>query len=227
MVSMRRIAAIAAICGGLYGYDTGIVSGTLLSMTREFRLDRTVQDIVTAAILAGAVVGALAAGRLSERLGRKVTIMAMAVIFALGALGCALAPNVQSLTAGRLVLGLAVGGSLQVVPAYISELAPPHLRGRFAALFLGVVALGIVLANGISLALHDALSWRPMVAIAALPAVVIFLAMIRMPPGPRWVAKRRGIGQAAAILCRLRESEQDVLSELRAIQQATRGGSGR
>jgi MFS family permease len=220
MLPMGRVAAIAALCGGLYGYDTGIMSGALQSMTQEFQQSHAAQAVMVAAILAWAVLGALAASWLSARLGRKVTVMVVAALFALAALGCALAPNLQGLIAGRLVLGLAVGGSTRVVPMYISELASPQWRGRFVATFHGAIGLGLVAASLAGLAGW----WRPMVAIAALPAVVVFVAMIRMPRSPRWVAETCGLGQAAAILCRLRHSEQDVLAELRAIETATRRG---
>ena len=84
---------IAAVCGALYGYDTGIISGALLSITDEFGLDHRMQEIVTAAILAGAVIGALATSWLSERIGRKLSVMGVSALFTLGAIACAMAPS--------------------------------------------------------------------------------------------------------------------------------------
>jgi sugar porter (SP) family MFS transporter len=220
--TLRVAALVAAVCGGLYGYDTGIISGALLSMTDEFGLDHRMQEIVTAAILAGAVVGALATSWLSEKFGRKVTVLTVAAVFAVGAIGCALAPSVPLLIAGRLVLGMAVGASTQVVPMYISELAPPDRRGNLVTMFNVAIGIGILLANIVSLSLHDVWSWRPMVAIAAIPAGLVFIAMLFMPRSPRWVAENQGLAPAAEILGQVRETRREVKAELRQMQAAAR-----
>ncbi|WBO23774.1 sugar porter family MFS transporter [Sphingomonas abietis] len=211
-------AVVAAVCGGLYGYDTGIVSGALLSMTAEFHLDHQMQEIVTAAILAGAVVGALGTSWLSEKFGRKVSVLIVAALFAVGAIGCSLAPTVGALVCGRLFLGLAVGGSTQVVPMYISELAPPEKRGRLVTMFNVAIGIGILLANIVGFGMHGVWSWRPMVAIAAAPALLIFVAMMFMPRSPRWAAENIGLTEAAGILTKLRTSRRQVRSELRQIR---------
>lgn len=117
-------AMVAAICGGLYGYDTGIISGTLPLIGDDFHLNSTMKESVASAILLGAVFGAFVAGSLSEKFGRRTTTCLVSGVFVLGATACAFSPDVWSLIAARFVLGLAVGGSTQVVPMYISELAP-------------------------------------------------------------------------------------------------------
>jgi len=220
--TLRFAALVAAVCGGLYGYDTGIISGALLSMTDEFQLSHRMQEIVTAAILAGAVVGALATSWLSERVGRKVTVLTVAAVFAVGAIACSLAPTVPLLVFGRLILGIAVGASTQVVPMYISELAPPDRRGNLVTMFNVAIGIGILLANIVGVALHGTWSWRPMVAIAAVPAVMVFVAMLFMPRSPRWVAENRGLEPAADILGQVRETRREVRTELRQIQEIAR-----
>jgi sugar porter (SP) family MFS transporter len=220
--TMMLASLVAAVCGGLYGYDTGIISGALFSMKAEFALNHTAQETVTAAILAGAVIGALVTSWLSERLGRKVTVMAVAILFAIGAVVCALAPSVPLLIAARLLLGVAVGGSTQVVPMYISEIAPPERRGNLVTMFNVAIGIGIVLANLVGFGLHEVWSWRPMVAIAALPAALVFLAMFMMPTSPRWTAENIGLAPAAEILGRLRQSRKQVLRELRQIHTVAR-----
>lgn len=220
--TLRFAALVSAVCGGLYGYDTGIISGALLSMTDEFHLSHHMQEIVTAAILAGAVIGALATSWLSERVGRKVTVMAVAGVFAVGAVACSLVPTVALLVAARLLLGVAVGASTQVVPMYISELAPPERRGNLVTMFNVAIGIGILLANIVGVSLHAVWTWRPMVAIAAVPAMVVFVAMLFMPRSPRWVAENHGLEQAAEILGQVRETRRDVRSELRQIQEIAR-----
>lgn len=220
--TLRFAAMVAAVCGGLYGYDTGIISGALLSMTDEFSLSHRMQEIVTAAILAGAVIGALATSWLSERVGRKVTVLIVSAVFAVGAIACSLAPTVPLLVAGRLLLGVAVGASTQVVPMYISELAPPDRRGNLVTMFNVAIGVGILLANIVGVGLHDVWTWRPMVAIAAIPAAIIFIAMLFMPRSPRWVAENHGLEPAADILGQVRETRRAVRTELRQIQQVAR-----
>jgi sugar porter (SP) family MFS transporter len=213
-------AAVAAICGGLYGYDTGIISGALLLITRDFHLDSTQQELVASAILAGAVVGALTTGWLSERFGRRASVMIVTAVFVTGALACAMAPDVGMLIAARLYLGLGVGGSTQVVPMYISELAPAAKRGRLVTLFNVAIGIGIFTANVIGFAARDAWGWRPMIAVAALPAFCVFVTMFFMPKSPRWTAENEGLGSAIRQLLRVRTTHREIYKEVHKIQKA-------
>ncbi|MCQ8277567.1 sugar porter family MFS transporter [Acetobacteraceae bacterium KSS8] len=219
---LRMAAFIAAICGGLYGYDTGIISGALLLITSEFHLGHTAQELVASAILAGAVFGALGAGWFSERFGRRATVMLVTGLFVLGAIACALSPGVRTLIGARVFLGLAVGGSTQVVPMYISELAPASKRGTLVTMFNVAIGIGILLANIVGFVLHDSWSWRTMVAIAAIPAAIVFLSMIVMPDSPRWVAENVGMNEAIDVLARLREDHGEITDEIEQIRQVAR-----
>src|SRR3954462_111299 len=126
---MWLAAATAAIGGFLYGYDTGIIAGALLSITEEFALPHAMQELVAAAILFGATLGGLGPGAVSERCGRRHTIIAIAALFTAGAAAASLAPNPTLLALSRVVLGIAVGASSQSIPAYVAELAPAQHRG--------------------------------------------------------------------------------------------------
>jgi len=212
-------AAVAAICGGLYGYDTGIISGALLLITKDFHLDSTTQEFVASAILAGAVIGALATGYISERIGRRRSVIIVTAVFVVGALACAFSPDVTSLIVARVFLGFAVGGSTQVVPMYISELAPSERRGNLVTLFNVAIGVGILLANIIGFAARDAWGWRPMIAIAALPAAVVFVSMFFMPRSPRWTAENLGLTEAVDELSRVRDSRQQIRHEIRQMQE--------
>ena len=140
------VAAISALGGLLFGYDTGIISSALLFLSRDFGLSAREQEVVVSAILVGAMVGAVGGGALSNRFGRRRSVMAVAVVFAVGAVGAALAPGTCSLVAARFVLGLSISGASATVPVYIAELAPPRIRGRLMVLFQLMVAIGQLIA---------------------------------------------------------------------------------
>lgn len=117
------IALVSAISGLLYGYNTGVISWALLQLTEEFNLTAAWKQVVAASILLGAIVGALACSWLSDRFGRRGTLLMLSVLFIVGALWCADAPDVVVLSLGRLVLGFAVGGATQTALMYVAELA--------------------------------------------------------------------------------------------------------
>ena len=132
------LVAIGASIGGLlYGYDTGIIASALLFLREDFAIadNAFMQSVVTSATLLGAIFGALLTGPLSDRLGRRRTVIVISILFALFALGCALATSLNMLIVMRFLLGLGVGGSSQIVPMYIAELAPAHRRGAQGVLF--------------------------------------------------------------------------------------------
>lgn len=140
-------AGINAIAGFLYGYMTGIISGALLQITHDFGPDHQAQEWVTSAILVGAVLGALCCGKISGRIGRRYTIMLVAFIFAVGVLWSAQSPSMAWLVMARLLLGFAVGGSSQIVPVYIAELATSEKRGRLVTFFNISIGVGILVAS--------------------------------------------------------------------------------
>ena len=222
---MVFVAATAAVGGFLYGYDTGIISGALLAITDEFKLGHTMQEVVTSAILLGAIIGGLGAGQVSDRFGRRVTIMAIAAIFTVGAISASLAPSAPLLAAARLLLGIAVGGSSQAVPTYIAELAPQDRRGNLVTCFNLAIGIGIVVASIVGYALHGTWSWRVMVGIAAIPAAILLLAMIWLPESPRWLASKDRHDDARQALSRVRTG--DVDDELGNIERSARNTEGK
>lgn len=138
------VTATTAIAGLLYGYDTGIISSALLSISQQFHMQHTMQETVASAILAGAIFGALTCGWACERLGRRKMILVLGAVYALGALLSSLAPNPMLLILARIFLGFAVGGSSQTVPVYVAEIAPAQGRGHFVTTFNVAIGLGIV-----------------------------------------------------------------------------------
>jgi len=129
------MASIAALGGLLFGFDTGVISGAFLFIRQDFNLNAFTEGFIVSSMLLGAMVGAGVSGALSDRLGRRTIILVVAVVFAVGAIGAALSPNVETLIFFRFVLGLGVGTASALVPSYISESAPTHVRGSLSSLF--------------------------------------------------------------------------------------------
>ena len=209
---MLAAAVVSAISGLLYGYDTGIISGALLQISKEFRLSSGNESVVTAAILAGAVVGALVCSVLSERLGRKRTILIICAVFVVGTLGCSLAPSPITLVAGRLVLGFAVGGATQTVPMYVAELAPAGLRGRLVLCFQLAIGVGIVISTLVGAT--ESVPWRVSIGSAAVPALLMLLLVLRLPESPRWLVKNDQPDEAREVLGKVRPDGFDIDPEL-------------
>ncbi|MFF9184550.1 MULTISPECIES: sugar porter family MFS transporter [Streptomyces] len=211
------VAAVSALGGLLFGYDTGIISGALLYLREDLHLSSQGQEVVVSVILVGAMIGALISGRLAGRLGRRRVVLWVAVIFAVGALGAATAPNTGALIAARLVLGLAVGGASNMVPVYIAEVAPPAVRGRLMVLFQLMVAIGQLIAYLASWLLAGSGGWRVMFGLAVIPATVLAIGMTRLPESPRWLVEHGHTATAHAVLSRLRPRGADITGEITAI----------
>jgi sugar porter (SP) family MFS transporter len=220
------ITGVTAIAGFLYGYDTGIISGALLHMTEEFGLGHRMQEVIAASILVGAVIGALACGAISERIGRRRTVLLVAVVFLIGAAASAMSGSATALAISRVFLGLAVGGSSQIVPVYIAELAPAARRGRLVISFNLAIGIGILVANIVGFTLHDIWSWRTMIAVAILPALLLLLGMVRLPESPRWLVEQNRAPEARAVLDRLRATDMEALGEMREIEDVVRASQG-
>lgn len=217
---MWLAAATAAIGGFLYGYDTGIIAGALLSITADFALPHAMQEIVAAAILFGATLGGLGTGVVSDRFGRRHTIIAIAALFTLGAIAASLASDAILLALARVVLGIAVGAASQSIPAYVAELAPAEHRGRLVVAFSVAIGLGILSASLVGYGLHDVLSWRLMIVAGAVPAVVLFAAMFALPESPRWLVAQGRRDAARTALTRVRPKGADLDGELDGISDA-------
>ena len=206
------VALVSAVSGMLYGYDTGIISGALLQITKDFGIAESWKQVIAASILLGAVIGALTCSYLSERRGRKSTLVMLAVVFVVGALWCALSPNPVLLSLGRLVLGFAVGGATQTAPMYVAELAPPKYRGRLVLCFQIAIGVGIVIATIVGAS--EAIPWRWSIGAAAVPAAIMLGLLLRLPESPRWLVKQDRRDDAKHVLSGVRPSGYDVEDEL-------------
>ncbi|WP_052865311.1 sugar porter family MFS transporter [Streptomyces niger] len=221
---LYAVAGISALGGLLFGYDTGIISSALLDLARDLDLSTRAQEIVVSAILVGAMAGAPISGVLSARHGRRRVIIAVALVFAAGALASALATSAVTLGLARLLLGLAVGGASNTVPVYIAETAPPAVRGRLMVLFQLMVAIGQLVSYLCGYALAGPGGWRWMFGLAVLPAVALAAGMLPLPESPRWLVERGSRSNAEAVLARLRGPGHDVGAEAAEIAALCRAG---
>ncbi|WIE75771.1 sugar porter family MFS transporter [Curtobacterium sp. MCSS17_007] len=220
---VTRVAFVAAIGGLLYGYDTGVISGTLIEIGKEFSIDATVKEFITASILVGAILGAFLTGPVSARIGRRRTILLIAAVFGLGVLFAAVSPSPVFLVLSRLFLGLAVGGSTQTIPTYIAEIAPGPRRGSLVTVFNCAIGVGILSAAVVGVTLNGVVSWRFMIGVAAAPAIVLLLGMLKLPESPRWFVSQDRIGPARRVLRWLRPDQraaEDELDEIRELDDA-------
>jgi len=219
---VKVIAVVATLGGLLFGYDTGVISGALLFMGPELNLTPFTTGLVTSSLLFGAAFGALLSGHFAAAAGRKKIILVLAIIFAAGALGTSMAPNVEWMIFFRLVLGVAVGGAAATVPVYIAEIAPANRRGQLVTLQELMIVSGQMLAYisnaGFNAVWGGETTWRWMLAIATLPAVLLFFGMLFMPDTPRWYAMKGRLAEARKVLERTR-ARQDVEWEMTEIEE--------
>ncbi len=184
--------------------------------------------MVVGAVLLGAVAGAAFGGKLADKFGRRSALMQVAILFIAGAVGTALAPDALWLAIGRVVVGMAIGVASFTAPLYISEVSPPNVRGRLVSLNQLMITIGIVASYLMDYALAGASAWRWMFALAAIPAIVLFVGLLFLPESPRWLMSRSREGEARVLLERIRDSA-DVEKELGEIAASLnqQGGSWR
>lgn len=194
------VAIIAALGGLLFGYDTGVISGALLYIQRSFELTPGQESTVTAMLLVGAAIGAFLGGRVADSLGRRGTILLGAVGFIIGSIWCAFATSAFSLGAARTLLGVCIGGVSIVVPMYISEMAPPHVRGRLVSLNSLMIVIGQLVAFLTNSALASSGNWRLMLGLGAVPGIVLLIGMLVLPDTPAYLVRRGQGGKALAVL---------------------------
>ncbi len=207
------IALVATFGGLLFGYDTGVINGALDPMSRELGMGNTIQGWVTGSLAFAAALGAMVTGRISDAIGRRKTIIGLSILFIAGALACVFTPSIAVLLMGRTMLGLAVGGASAVVPVFLAELAPYEIRGSLSGrneLMVVGGQLAAFIVNAIIGNLwgeHDSV-WRWMFAVCALPALALFIGMLRMPESPRWLIAQGRTEDARAIMRRIRPAER-------------------
>ena len=227
------LSVVAALGGFLFGYDTAVISGTIAQVTQLFQLDALQQGWYVGCALVGSIVGVLFAGILSDKLGRKLTMVISAVLFSTSALGCALSADFAQLVVYRIIGGVGIGVVSIVSPLYISELAVAQYRGRLVSLYQLAVTVGFLGAylvnyqllawaeSGTQLSV-DWLNkvfitevWRGMLGMETLPAILFFIIIFFIPESPRWLIVRGKELKAVNILEKIYNSMTEAKSQLK------------
>lgn len=199
------ITAIAALGGLLFGFDLVIVSGAVPFFVRYFNLSDLQTGWAVGCINIGAAVGALLAGRLSDAIGRKKSLLLCALLFALTGIGMGWSGGYSAFIAFRLLAGVAVGAAALVCPMYIAEMAPSGLRGRLVTFYQLAIVTGLLLGYLTDYALLNTgeNNWRWMFSSQTIPAVLFLIGLVGVPESPRWLIKRSRAPDARAVLTRV------------------------
>jgi sugar porter (SP) family MFS transporter len=214
-------AAITALGGLLFGYDTGVISGALLFIGRDFHgLTSFDKELLTSILLIGAAIGALGAGRIADRIGRRPTVLGTAALFVVGVLLAAVSPSYGVLVAARVVIGLAVGSASMVVPLYIGEIVPPRVRGALVSFNQLAITTGILVSYLIDYGLASTANWRLMFGLAAIPAILMFVGMLFQHESPHWLAAQGREDEARQVLRRVRD-EGDIEAEIAEVRDVS------
>ncbi|MGI4955091.1 MAG: sugar porter family MFS transporter [Janthinobacterium lividum] len=208
------IAATAALGGLLFGYDTGVISGALLFLGKAFHLSHLMLGVVTSIALAGAAGGAACAGLLADRFGRRPILIATATVFVVGAVVSALANSLAMLLAGRLLVGIGIGGASMLTPLYLAEIAPAQERGALVSFNQLAVTLGILVSYLVGYGFAATGAWRWMLGLGGVPGLVLAAGMLVLPETPRWLAGHGHTDRARAALRQLRGPHADIEAEV-------------
>lgn len=228
-ISSKFIYFFGAFGGILFGYDIGVMTGALPFLQNDWNLQNNASIIgwITSSLMLGAIIGGALAGQLSDKLGRRKMVLIAAVLFAVFSLASALSPHDGQyyLIAVRIFLGLAVGAASALVPAYMSEMAPAAVRGRLSGINQLMIVSGMLLSYIADYALQglpEGMAWRMMLGLAAVPAVILFLGVLRLPESPRFLVKQGKLQEARQVLSWIRQPEE-VEAEMRDIEDTAAG----
>uniref|UniRef100_A0A2P2PIU7 Sugar transporter family protein n=1 Tax=Rhizophora mucronata TaxID=61149 RepID=A0A2P2PIU7_RHIMU len=218
-----KLACVAGIGGLLFGYDTGVISGALLYVKQDFesvQKNTFLQEAIVSTCVAGAIFGAALGGYVSDRFGRKKTILVADALFFLGSIVMATAPVPWVIIIGRILVGLGVGMASMTAPLYISEASPARIRGALVGMNGLLITGGQFISYLINLALTTAPgTWRWMLGIAGVPALLQFIFMFFLPESPRWLYKENKVDEATAILEKI-YAANEVVSEIKALRES-------
>ena len=237
--TILSIAITAALGGFLFGYDTAVINGAVSSIEATFQTSASMLGLTVSSALLGSAAGALVAGWLADRFGRRPSMLLAAVMFLLSAVGSALAPRLVDLVIWRVVGGVAVGFASVLAPAYIAEVSPAAMRGRTGSLQQLAIVLGIFISllfnYLIVLATSDQeptslvgpmAAWRWMLMAEVVPALLYGLLVLRIPESPRYLVRIGHMEQARAVIRRtIGEPTQDVIGRIQASQGSRGSGS--
>jgi MFS transporter, SP family, arabinose:H+ symporter len=220
---LSLICLVASLGGLLFGFDTAVISGTVSLVEAQFGLSKLAVGWFTSSALVGCIVGAVFAGGLGDRYGRKPVLIIAGLLFLLSGVGSAIPPTFAILIMARLVCGIGVGIASVLSPMYITEFAPPHIRGRLVAFYQFSIVTGILLAyfsnwllqswsvqhfgafdpSGLIHKILITEVWRSMFGMEIIPALLFLLLLITVPESPRWLIRQAREEEGRSILQRI------------------------
>ena len=215
MALITAIVAVATLGGFLFGFDSGVINGTVDGLRIAFDSDEVGTGFNVASMLLGCAVGAFVAGRLSDVLGRRRTLLVAAAFFIISAYGSGVAGSSGEFIIYRIVGGFAVGAASVLAPAYISEVTPAHMRGRLSSIQQVMIIVGLTaafLSNYLLAEFAGASTepfwmgfeaWRWMFWMELIPAVIFLVALLFIPESPRYLVSRGNTEKARSVLDRL------------------------
>jgi MFS transporter, SP family, sugar:H+ symporter len=226
------LSSVAAIGGFLFGFDSGVINGAVGALAHAFGTRAATTGFAVASVLLGCAVGAFVAGTIADRHGRRPTMLVTAVLFLVSAVATGLAGSAAFFIASRLVGGLAIGAASVLAPMYISEVAPPHVRGRLASLQQMAIVLGLFgafLSNDIVVRLAGgagatfwlgAPAWRWMFWMETVPSVAFLAGVLLIPESPRFLVAHGQRNDARRVFARI---GGDAEALVRQVEQTLRG----
>lgn len=201
MNNVWKYALIASMGGFLFGFETAVISGAEQIIQKLWQLTAFWHGLTVSISLIGTIIGAIFAGRISEKYGRKPVLIAIALMYLFSAIGCAVSPFWSLFLVFRLLGGIAVGVSSVVGPVYISEISPAADRGKLTGLFQIMIVTGIFIAyltNFLFVNLGEN-AWRYMLGIMAVPSIAFYLLLNKIPESPRWLMQHNKVDAAQQI----------------------------
>jgi len=212
------VGIIAALAGLMFGLDIGVISGATQFIQRDFGISDRMIEFIVSAMMLGAALGALAAGWLSARLGRKRSLILAAALFVIGSVLCSVAPTAEMLIGARIVLGLAIGVATFTAPLYLAEISAERSRGAMVSTYQLMITIGILVAFLSDTGFSYSGSWRWMLGVIAIPGVLFLIGVLVLPDSPRWLLMRGFKQHATDVLLKLRGDPVAVNREVADIE---------
>ncbi len=223
------VAGVAAIGGMLFGYDIGVISGAENLLKAQWHLSAGSEELAVSAVLIGAILGGIIGGKLADRISRRYALLALAILYSVGAVATSLSPGLALFVVFRILVGVAVGASSMIVPTYIAELAPREIRGGLVILQQLAISGGIFLSYILDyIFFSSGGGWRPMFAAAVIPGIALAVGMIFMSHTPRWLGMQGRWDEAEQVMERVNPgAKEEELEQLRADLEETKRSSFR
>jgi SP family arabinose:H+ symporter-like MFS transporter len=234
-ISLLLITLVVSLGGFLFGFDMAVISGVLPLVKNQFVLSAAREGWFVASALVGCIIGVALSGELSDRIGRKKPLLLAAILFMVSAAGCALMPSLSGVIAFRLLGGIGIGIASNVVPLYISEIAPPQSRGRLVTYYQFAITLGILIAYLSNAGLvattgqeaAGELTWRLMFGAGVVPALLFFAGLFLVPESPRWLFQKGRHEEGYLITSRIAGEPVVVLPAIQVSQESPKKASYR